>query len=291
MTNNTHRITPAATTAVAILFLSCWLMLRLSHSAVWSVGSWVPTSIVHMASAITAYSIGLFLCLQIAAEHRRGGLRRAWILLCLFAAVSVIRHVFDTRLIDLLYPGYWENPVSAFLREGFAALSLIFLAAGILMLTVTFLRLRIGFSLKWIDYAAVAVVLSVLGSILLLRSNLPTVALASPIPMWIQGFSQFLLVFGASGSILLIRLTEQMGGGRLAITLRLITAHIVLRGFLVLAAVLENHFHWEPLLMQHLLSMSAPWLFALAASYRVEVAHSARQQASLWGISELDAAA
>jgi hypothetical protein len=31
-----------------------------------------------------------------------------------------------------------------------------------------------------------------------------------------------------------------MGGGRLAITLRLITAHIVLRGFLVLAAVLET---------------------------------------------------
>jgi hypothetical protein len=291
MTYRTHAFAPGAVVLAASLILAGWLALHVSHEAAWSPDSWVPENVVHMASAAAAYSIGLFLCFRIAQEHRRGGLRRAWTFFCVFSSVSVARHLLDTRLIELIDPGYWSSPLSSFLREGLAALSLIFLVAGILTMTATFLRLRIGFSLKYIDYVTVAVVVSVLASILSLRSNLPTANLESPIPMWTQYFSQLLLVFGASGSILLIRLSEQMGGGRLAITMRLIIAHIMLRGILVLATVVENHLHWQPFLLQYLLSMSAPWLFTLAASYRLQVVRSAQKQASLWGITGADAAA
>jgi hypothetical protein len=291
MTYRTHAFTPGAIVLAAGLFLTSWLALHISHGVGWTRDAWVPENFAHMASAVAAYSIGLFLCFRITQEHRGGGLRKAWTLFCIFALVSVARHLGDTRLIELIDPGYWSSPLSSFLREGLAALSLIFLVAGILTMTATFLRLRIGFSLKSVDYVVGAVVLAVLASFLSLRSNLPTASLESPIPMWTQYFSQLLLVFGASGSILLIRLSEQMGGGRLAITMRLIIAHMMLRGILVLATVLEIHLHRQPFLLQHLLSMSAPWLFTLAASYRLEVVRSAQKQASLWGITGADAAA
>ena len=104
--------------------------------------------LLRLISPLMAYGIAMWLCVEIAAEYRSSrDLRRAWIVLGVCAGVSMLRHLFDTPLVDMVWPGYWSGPWSQIMRELLAAAALTLLASGILMMAEAFRRMRLGFSL------------------------------------------------------------------------------------------------------------------------------------------------
>ena len=136
-----NRLTPRT------LGLICGFMLVLLASLYLAragglIASLTPTRVVSVLSPLFAYGIAMLLCIEIAAEYRSSrDLRAAWIFLGMCAAISMSRHLFDTPLVDLVWPGYWRGPWSQLLRELLAATALTLLAAGILTMAEAFRRM------------------------------------------------------------------------------------------------------------------------------------------------------
>jgi hypothetical protein len=244
--------------------------------------------VVRLISPLLAYGIAMWLCGEIAAEYRSSrDLRRAWIILGFCAAVSMLRHLFDTPLVDLVWPGYWSGPWSQLMRELLAAAALTLLAAGILTMAEAFRRMRLGFSLHWPDLAAMAGVLLLLGLVLYFRNDLSAARVSVSVAKRAQLFSQVMFAVAAAGCVLLMRISKQMGGGKLAIAMGWIIAHIMLRAVLVLATALQAHLHKSLPFSDFLFSVistAAIWMFAMAAASRYQVSLTAAQQAAKWGV-------
>jgi len=242
--------------------------------------------LVRLISPLMAYGIAMWLCFEIAAEYRSSrDLRRAWIVLGICAGVSMLRHLFDTPLVDLVWPGYWSGPWSQLMRELLAAAALTLLAAGILTMAEAFRRMRLGFTLHWPDLAAVGGILLLLALVLYFRNDLSAVHVS--IAKRAQLFSQVMFAVAAAGCVMLMRISKQMGGGKLAIAMGWIIAHIVLRAALVLATAWQVHLNKSlPSidLTFLLVSNAAIWMFALAAASRFQVSLTAARQAAKWGV-------
>jgi hypothetical protein len=249
----------------------------------------VPVWLVRMLSQLMAYGIAMWLCGEIAAEYRSSReLRTAWVLLGLCAGVSMVRHVVDTPLGDLVWPGYWAGPWSQLMRELLAAAALTLLAAGILTMAEAFRRMRLGFSMRRPDLAAMAGVLLLLCLVLYFRNDLSAARGSLSLAKRAQLFSQVMFAVAAAGCVLLMRISKQMGGGKLAIAMGWIIAHIVLRAVLVLSTALQAHLHKSlPFsdFLSPLLSLAAIWMFAMAAASRYQVSGTAAQQAAKWGVA------
>ncbi len=248
----------------------------------------IPIRLVSVVSHLTAYGIAMYLCVKIAAEYRSSrDLRIAWVFLGMCAGVSMVRHLVDTPLMDLVWPGYWAGPWSPLLRELLAAVALTFLAAGILTMGEAFRRMRLGFSVRAPDLAAMGGVLLLLGLVLYFRNDLSAARL-STLARRAQLFSQIMFVVAAAGCVLLKRISKQMGGGKLAVAMGWIIAHIVLRAVLVLSTALQAHLHRSfPFndFLSSLVSAAAIWMFAMAAASRYQVSATAVRQAAKWGVA------
>lgn len=244
--------------------------------------------LIRVISPLMAYGIAMWLCGKIAAEYRStSDLRRAWIVLGVCAGVSMLRHLFDTPLVDLVWPGYWSGPWSQLMRELLAAAALTFLAAGILMMAEAFRRMRLGFSLHWPDLAAMAGVIALLGLVLYFRNDLSAARVSVTVAKRAQLFSQVMFAVAAAGCVLLRRISKQMGGGKLATAMGWIIAHIVLRAVMVLATALQVHLNKSLPFNEFLFpvfSSVAIWMFAMAAASRYQVSMTAARQAAKWGV-------
>jgi|HubBroStandDraft_4_1064222.scaffolds.fasta_scaffold133512_2 hypothetical protein len=244
--------------------------------------------LIRLISPLIAYGIAMWLCGEIAREYRSSkDLRRAWVVLGVCAGVSMLRHLFDTPLVDLVWPGYWAGPWSQLMRELLAAAALTLLAAGILTMAEAFRRMRLGFSLHWPDLAAMAGVLLLLALVLYFRNDLSAARVSVSLAKRAQLFSQVMFAIAAAGCVLLMRISKQMGGGKLAIAMGWIIAHIVLRAALVLATAWQAHLNKSlpsVNLTFLLLSNAAIWMFAMAAASRYQVSVTAAQQAAKWGV-------
>jgi hypothetical protein len=248
----------------------------------------LPSRLVRVISPLMAYGIAMWLCGGIAAEYRFSrDLRAAWVLLGCCAGVSMVRHLFDTPLVDLIWPGYWSGPWSQLLRELLAAAALTLLAAGILTMAEAFRRMRLGFFMHRTDLAAMAGVLLLLGLVLYFRNDLSAARVPLSIAKRAQLFSQVMFAVAAAGCVLLMRISKQMGGGKLAVAMGWIIAHIVLRAALVLSTTLQAHLNKSLPFSDFLLfviSTAAIWMFPMAAASRYQVSLTAAQQAARWGV-------
>lgn len=270
-----------------ILSLMCALLVLLLAVSSLAANP-LPLRLIRVISPLMAYGIAMWLCSQIAAEYRSGSdLRLAWILLGVCAGVSMLRHLFDTPLVDLVWPGYWSGPWSQIMRELLAAAALTLLAAGILMMAEAFRRMRLGFSLHWPDLAAMVGILALLALVLYFRNDLSAARVSVTVAKRAQLFSQVMFAVAAAGCVLLMRISKQMGGGKLAVAMGWIIAHIVLRAILVLATAVQAHlnksFPFNDFLFP-IVSTVAIWMFAMAASSRYQVSPTAAQQAAKWGV-------
>ncbi|MEO7142119.1 MAG: hypothetical protein ABI165_01310 [Bryobacteraceae bacterium] len=283
------RLTPRAIGGAAVVSLAVWTGVHTAAPGGWLDGVNIAEAAVKVVSTLAAFLVALLLCLEIAGEYRRNGwLRAAWMCLAICSAVSLVRNCFDTPLVDLVHPGYWTSQWSSVMREVPAAIALMFLAAGILTMAVAFWRLGLGFALRWYDAAAMGGVFVVLALILVFRNDLSAAHLRDSVPRQAQLFSQVMFAVAAAGSIVLFRIGKQMGGGHLARAMGWIIAHILLRAILVLATAVEAHLHLKSVhidFVHTFLGIAASWMFALAASSRGQVTHTAVEQAAKWGVT------
>jgi hypothetical protein len=281
------QLTPRVLGFLCACLLVLWAALYLAM-AVGILSDAVPIRLVRVISPLMAYGIAMWLCVGIAAEYRFSReLRAAWILLGVCAGVSMVRHLFDTPLVDLVWPGYWSGPWSQLLRELLAAAALTLLAAGILTMAEAFRRMRLGFSMHRTDLAAMAGVLLLLGLVLYFRNDLSAARVPLSLAKRAQLFSQVMFAVAAAGCVLLMRISKQMGGGKLAVAMGWIIAHIVLRAALVLSTAMQAHLHKSlPFseILFFVLSTAAIWMFAMAAASRYQVSLTAAQQAARWGV-------
>ena len=268
--------------AVGASMLVLWAGLYVAH------GSAIPMLFAGVFSSVLAYAIAMWLCVEIAAEYRQSrDLRMAWIFLGWCAGISMARHLFDTPLVDVVWPGYWKGPWSPVLRELLAAAALTMLAAGIFTMGEAFRRMRLGFSWSAMDLVAMA---GVLALVLYLRNDLSAARVPYSLAKRAQLFSQIVFVVAAAGCVLLRRIAQQMGGGKLASAMGWIIAHIVLRAVLVLVAALQVRLHKSLPLSEllPLVSNAAIWMFALAAASRYEVSQTAARHAAKWGVASFE---
>lgn len=213
-------------------------------------------------------------------------MRFAWIAMAMNAGVSAIRHFCDNSVWETLFPGYTAGWVQPVLREVLAAMALLFLAAGIWTMAVGLLRMRLGFSLKRKDLAAIAGVFAILLLVLYFRNDLSEARPIHPIASRLQLFSQMLFTIVGAGAIVLFRLGKQMGGGRLAEAMGWLIAHIVVRALLVLLGAIQAHLAVPSFIgsVELLAFQSTPWMFAIAAACRYQLKFDASREAARWGV-------
>src|SRR5579859_5439466 len=294
MTNAITRIEPRVIAGAAAGFAVCWVGLRLVGDFAWRPGWGPPEAAIFVIEGVIAYGIAMVLCFQIAAEYRHSfWLRTAWICLAVKSAVAVVRYILDDPMINLIRPGYYESPWSGLARELPMAVALSFLVTGMLAMAWGFLQTGLGFKLERRDWAAIAGVIAVLIAVIYFRHDLSAARWKSmPLALQAQVANQILLALAAAISILLYRLSLQMGGGQLAAAMRCLIAYIVLRALLVFVSMilLPGLFGID---RENFVTMfvyqGSPWLFALAAVYRYQLASNATRQAAVWRARELSA--
>lgn len=231
---------------------------------------------VNAAGKEIAYILATGFCLQIASEYRRQPLMRlAWNLLAANALVSILRHVLETRsLQQVLHVHLYRQIV--------ITAALLLLLGGMWSMACAFLRTGLGFRVHRIDVIAVVMIFGVVSAILIFHDHLSEAHIPLPAVRDLQLFSQVVIAAAGALSVVLHRITLDMGGGKLAISMRFLVGHILGRVMLVLTGVilrpyLSTHQEWG--FVSNLAFNATIWIFALAACYRADMFTAALQQA------------
>jgi len=153
------------------------------------------------------------------------------------------------------------------------------LLIGIIASWLAFHRLGLGFRMLRRDKIALALVFVLVTGILCFRERLTEAQSPFRLAWYLQQVTQVLLAAAAAASVPLHRLCVQMGGGRLAATLRWILLYAGGRCAVVFATVTLPD-GWEKVpaatLAYGVAFYSMPWVFAMATATRGRMAEQAR---------------
>ena len=247
---------------------------------------WVTESAIKTGFLCFAYALALALNLEIAAEYRQTRwLRVAWLALAGNAGVSIIRIVVESSLFNLVWPDYTHSPVWGLLQHLAIVPANAFLLFGLLAMWWAYHQVGLGFSLEKRDYAAIAGILLLLVSLIVFREGLSQALSPYALSRWLQLIGLALLSLSAAASLATHRMAMQMGGGKLAVALRLLTLYTLLRGVLVLVQAGQNmsladgqQASGAYSVFMNLCWQAVPWVATLAAAYRAEMTiHAARE--------------
>jgi len=247
---------------------------------------WVTESAIKTGFLCFAYALALALNLEIAAEYRQTRwLRVAWLALAGNAGVSIIRIVVESSLFNLVWPDYTHSPLWGLLQHLAIVPANAFLLFGLLAMWWAYHQVGLGFSLEKRDYAAIAGILLLLVSLIVFREGLSQALSPYALSRWLQLIGLALLSLSAAASLATHRMAMQMGGGKLAIALRLLTLYTLLRGVLVLVQAGQNMSLTDGQqasgaysVFMNLCWQAVPWVATLAAAYRAEMTvHAARE--------------
>jgi hypothetical protein len=289
--NATARITPRVTVYTAAAFSVCWALLRFIGHSVWRPGWGPPEAAVFVIEGMIAYGVAMVLCFQIAAEYRHSRwLRIAWLCLAVKSGIAVVRYALDDPMLNLIRPGYYESAWSGLARELPMMVAILFLVAGMLAMAYGFLQMGLGFRLERRDWVAIVALFAVIVAVMYFRQDLSAARWKTmPLVLQAQVATQILLAVAAALSILLYRLSLQMGGGQLAIAMRCLIAHIIVRALLVFVSMilLPGLFRIDrENVVTMFLYQGTPWLFTLAAVYRYQLAPNATRHVAAWRARE-----
>ena len=205
--------------------------------------------------------------------------------------LGIARYLFDTQVIEAFNPGYWHGRLITVMREVPAAISLLFLAAGVIAMAVAFLRTGLGFSLRKVDMAAMAMVFVFFRCFCTCGTTCQrSRGCKHWVPRDAQLASHIFFCVTAAGAVVLLRLSNQMGGGQLAAAMIWIIVHIGTRAALVLVGPFEAHLAFVPhLKFIALIYDCAPWMFTMAAACRYRLTACAAEQIAVWGVDWMSA--
>ena len=273
------RITPKVVWFGLALNLCVWLAAHLPWRAGLTPRLWVIEGAIRTGFLCLAYIMALALNLVIAAEYRETRwLRVAWLALAANAGVSIVRIIVESSLFNLIWPGYTRSPLWGLLQHLAIAPANALLLFGLLAMWWAYHQVGLGFSIEKRDYAAIAGILALLVGLVIIREGLSEARSPYPMSRWLQLIGLALLSFSAAASLATHRMAAQMGGGKLAVALRLLTLYTLLRGVLVLiqAGQRISLMDGQSVSVSYsifigLCWQSVPWIAALAAAYRAEM--------------------
>jgi hypothetical protein len=280
------RITPKVVWFGLAFNLCAWLVAHMPWRAGLTEHLWVTESAIQTGFLCFAYALALALNLEIAAEYRQTRwLRVAWLALAGNAGVSIVRIVVQSSLFNLISPGYLHSPLWGLLQHLAIVPANAFLLFGLLAMWWAYQQVGLGFSMEKRDYAAIAGILLLLVSLMVFREGLSQALSPYALSRWLQLIGLALLSLSAAASLATHRMAMQMGGGKLAVALRLLTLYTLLRGVLVLVQAGQNisltdgqQASGSYSVFMNLCWQSVPWIAALAAAYRAEMTiHAARE--------------
>jgi hypothetical protein len=280
------RITPKVVRFGLALNLCAYLAAHLPWWAGLTPRLWVAESAIKTGFLCLAYGLALSLNLEIAAEYRQTRwLRLAWVALAGNAGVSIVRMVVESSLFNLTWPGYTRDPLWGLLQHLAIVPANAFLLFGLLAMWWAYHEVGLGFALEKRDYAAIAGILGLLVALMVFREGLSQALSPYASSRWLQLIGLALLSLSAAASLATHRMAMQMGGGKLAVALRLLTFYTLLRGVLVLVQAGQNMSLTDGQQASGVYSVfmnicwqAVPWVATLAAAYRAEMTiHAARE--------------
>jgi hypothetical protein len=203
-------------------------------------------------------------------------MRAAWLLLAVSSGFGVVRQVFEFAAVA----AGWRSaaPEIMNLRMIPVTLELTLLAAGLALMLRSYVSLGLGVRLRWTDALWLAVMLSMVPAVLSMRGNLSAAHSVNTVLRDLQAFSPAFMAVAALFGILLHRVAQDMEGGELAGSLRLIVVYLMCRmmGMVVRSwPDVYNNFAVSVALLA--IARSATWLFTLAVSRRWRVTERANE--------------
>jgi hypothetical protein len=243
--------------------------------AVWITGILAP---MDQVLYVAAYSFALYFWLKILADHAPDStMRLAWIMMSWSSAFSILRHGFEFTAYVAGWTRMRPNTLVG-LRQIPMVLSLLLLTAGLIAMWSSFAAIGIGLRFRQTDLLWVAGIIAVVPVILSSRENMQDARSTYALIRRLQSVDPILLAVPALLSVALHRIRQEMGGGQLATSLRLLVAFLVLRLVAMLAGTSRLYGDFPVLSVIALtLGWAAPWLFPLSALQRWNLTVSARE--------------
>jgi hypothetical protein len=256
-------------TAVNRHLKALWVATAASGLLGIAAAAWPGLELLNQPLKILAYAVALYYWIKIAGDHPRGSMMRAaWLLLAASSAVSILRHTLEAvdhvRKNNLVQSNYVQIPI---------LLALILLIGGLFAIWFSFSSIGLGSRFRWSDLAwvAAAAILAAIPYLFSWQTH------ASGLIRPIVSLSPPLLAAPALLTLLLHRIEQEMGGGQLATSLRLIVTFLILR----LLALTGN----SPAIAEFTASQvvvgaagwTSIWFFTLAAAYRWRLTVSIRE--------------
>jgi hypothetical protein len=244
----------------------------------------VPLDVLRVLSALIAYGLAFYLCWRMTDEYRETKwMRLAWLALTCSAGLSLLRP-FARPL------PFWGNPIDLYNTPSEYTLLMhcilvpanFCLLLGLLAIWWAYHEIGIGVRMQRRDAGAIAILLILLLPFLL-SGNLLTEARAYyRATSILQVIGQILMFLIAAASLLLHRAAMQFGSGRLAPVLRWLMLYALWRlGLLLVVSLARFAFPRQNSLITDLAETGwqvAPWLLALAVTYRAELTEHAAQR-------------
>ncbi|MFN7947462.1 MAG: hypothetical protein U0Z53_19085 [Blastocatellia bacterium] len=276
------RLKPRLIITGLVLHLALWLVVSLPVSFR-LLPELYPVSLgVRVFASCVAFALALLLNVEIAREHRSAPwLRVAWLALAANAGISIFRMIFESPLLTLIWPEYttelrglWQH--LAIVPANFSLL------VGVVAMCLAYHRVGLGFEIERRDYVLMAAIAALLIALMVFRGGLSEAQSPYLSSRLLQQLGLLLLALVSAVSVVLHRMTMQMGGGKLALALRVLTLYALLRSLLVLLGALRPEF--SPVvesIRSHLLTLAwqaVLWLPALAAAYRAQLTLNAARE-------------
>lgn len=242
---------------------------------------------VMTASGVLAFGIACVFSLAVAAEYRQSHWARlAWWLLAANAALSLLKKLAGSLLIDFFVPEYRGNPLRGLLENALIVPANLCLLLSLMALWWALHRLGVGFKIERRDYLSMLGVALVFLALLLIREDLSQGRSPYLLSRVLQPLGLTLLGVCSAFSVVLHRYAVQMGDGTLAVVMRWLMIYVVWRGVLVLGRGLlspnlpvaldapAQHEYW----IYDFLWEVVHWAVAMAAVYRAQLTASAAEQ-------------
>ena len=223
---------------------------------------------------LIAYSVALVYWVKISGDHPKGStMRVAWLLLAWSSAISIVRHAFEW----MIYFADWPLSISSF-RQIPTVLALVMLTAGLFAIWFGFAAIGLGSRFRTSDLIWIAAIVAFVPYLYSLRENMADARSPYALIRYLQSLSPVLLAAPALIALLLHRIEQDMRGGQLANSLRLVVAFLVLR-LIALLIMLSPGLANLPIqfMIAKAAGWGAIWLFTLAAAYRWRMTLSARE--------------
>lgn len=236
-----------------------WIATALAGCGGIAAVAWPRVEALDQPLKVVAYAIALVYWLKISGDHPKGStMRTAWLLLAWSSALSIVRHGFESAryLTDsLATSSFVDVPI---------VLALVLLIGGLFAIWVGFAGIGLGVHFRASDLVWITVMCVLAFVPYFLSWHSRAYALVRPV----LSLSPVLLAVPALVALLLHRIEQEMAGGQLATSLRLIVAFLVMRLIALTANAPALASFTTPAVITGVAGWTSIWFFTLAAAYR-----------------------